>query len=104
MDYLSINSILIIKTNIRSCDELNEVYIRYIFNNYFGKDCINSIIFPDSVNKFPVLIEFKNVMIDKTLKRETIDRIYEFNRYFWITRLRGDSIDVRPRSSSCIQT
>ena len=82
MNYLIIDTIYITKTNIRSSIELSDVYIKYIFNNYFNKDCINCITIPDiTSHKFPIKVEFKKIIINSNLNSTTIDKIYEFNRY-----------------------
>tara|TARA_B100000963_G_scaffold358588_1_gene383599 strand:+ start:1507 stop:2316 length:810 start_codon:yes stop_codon:yes gene_type:complete len=84
MNYLKIDNVIIRKTNIRSCQEVSEANVRYIFNNYFGKDYIENIMSTENNEKykFPVLVEFKKVIINEDLKQDYIDKIYEFNTYF----------------------
>tara|TARA_Y100001970_G_scaffold265043_1_gene352222 strand:- start:563 stop:1321 length:759 start_codon:yes stop_codon:yes gene_type:complete len=80
MNYIKIEAILIKKTNIKTCFELEKSHIISVFEEYFGTDLVNNIKIPEhKTKKFPILVEFKEVEINTYLTQNILSKIYDFN-------------------------
>ena len=81
MEYVKIDNVIIIGTNLKTIGFLNTEYIKNRFNQYFcGFDLIENLETNED-NYFPIIIQFKYIKIND-YQKELLDKIYEFINYF----------------------
>ena len=81
MEYIKIDNVFILGTNLKTIDYLNTNYIKIKFNEYFCNSDLIENLETNEDNYFPIVIQFKYIRINDC-KRELLDKIYEFINYF----------------------